>query len=83
MRICKLLRYMGSMCRESRTLLRRTLQLSCTMVFCAFVLLIDAGSYSIHTWRVYRTAQELSMNPAGLLLLAVIGAALLEERSRT
>lgn len=58
----------------------RSLQLSCTLLFAAWLLLLDAGTYSAGTSEAYRMAQELALLPEGVLLFAAIAGAVIEER---
>lgn len=59
----------------------RAMQLTCFMLFCAFVLLIDAGTYTAGNSYSYRLAYELALLPQAVLLLATIASAVIEERS--
>lgn len=72
----RILLRMTMMCRESWILLIDTLKLSCVMLFCAFILLLDPAS----TYDGVKLASALAETPQGLLLIAVIAAALLDER---
>ncbi len=58
----------------------RSLQLSCALLFAAWLLLLDAGTYSARTCEAYRMAQELALLPEGVLLFAAIAGAVIEER---
>ena len=46
-RILKVIRRMLCMCEPAWELLIRGLQLSCVLLFCAFLLLVDAGGSSV------------------------------------
>ncbi len=59
-------------------IVRRTLQLSCVLLLCAFALLIDAGAYGPATHDVYRLACCMARTPESLLLLGGLGAMLSE-----
>ena len=59
----------------------RSLQLSCCMLCCAFMLLIDAGTYTADTSYAYNLAYELALMPQAVLLIGMIAGAVIEERS--
>lgn len=67
------------MCDFSWKLLVRTLQLSCVMLFCAFVLLMDAGAMTPQNYSTYLLANELFRLPQGLLIISVLGGAVIED----
>ncbi|HBR08856.1 MAG TPA: hypothetical protein DD735_08200 [Clostridiales bacterium] len=75
----RLLRRILSMCDLSWEILIRALLISCVMLFCAFVLLVDAGGMTQKTYTTYLLADELYRLPQGLLLLAVLGGAIIED----
>jgi hypothetical protein len=77
----KLLHRIVNMCNPAWHALRGTLMLSCTMVFCAFIILVEIGPVSIDTYNLYLCARELATAPAGLLLVAAIGTVCLEEQA--
>ncbi len=58
------------------------LKTACAMLLCAFALLVHIGTPTPSDLRLWLTAQELCSCPAGILLVGVLGAAILEERSR-
>lgn len=49
------------------------------MLFCSWMLLAGAGTYSIETNYVYQLAYELARLPQAVLLAAVIAGAVIEE----
>lgn len=64
------------MCGESWYILTATLKLGCVMLFCAFLLLIAPGC-GYEQWKL---AAALSETPQGLLLIAIIAAALIDGK---
>lgn len=66
---------MLAMCTESWYILLHTMQMAVVMLLCAFMLLTaDAGYEQI------KLAAALSETPQGLLLIALIASALLDEK---
>lgn len=59
----------------------RALQLSCVMLFCAFMLLVEGGAFTYETRYLHYTARELLTMPQAVLLLAAIASAVIEERA--
>ena len=78
----KTLDYIFSMPEEAWGLLMGTLRLSCTMVFCAFVMLIHLGAPTIENLPVWRGALEFARFPVYLLLLANLAAAYIDAHLR-
>lgn len=76
------LRCLYNMSEEGRELLLTALRLSCLLLFCAWVMLIHTGQLCWDNTEIYRTARALYRQPAGLILLGLLGSYLLEERSR-
>lgn len=76
----KLIRRILAMSEPAWWVTLRALQLSCAVLFAAFVLLLDAGAYSADTSRAYGLARELASLPQLILLLAVIAGAVIEEQ---
>ena len=74
--IRKAIRRMSRMCGEAWYIFMGTLKLGCAMLLCAFMLLIspDCG------YEKTMLAAALAETPQGLLLVAFIASALLEER---
>ncbi len=72
----KALRNMSTMCDEAWYILMGTLKLSCAMLLCAYLLLIwpQCGYDEI------MLASALAETPQGLLLIAILASALLEDR---
>lgn len=72
----KALRNMTEMCDEAWYIWMGTLKLSCAMLFCAFLLLICPQS----GYDELMLASALAETPQGLLLIAILASALLEDR---
>ena len=72
----KALRNMSTMCDEAWYILMGTLKLSCAMLFCAYLLLIWPQS----GYDEIMLASALAETPQGLLLIAILASALLEDR---
>lgn len=74
--IRKAIKNMSCMCDEAWYIFMGTLKLSCAMLLCAFMLLVspDCGYYES------MLSAALAETPQGLLLVALIASALLEER---
>lgn len=72
----KALRNMSTMCDEAWYIWMGTLKLSCAMLLCAYLLLIwpQCGYDEI------MLASALAETPQGLLLIAILASALLEDR---
>lgn len=78
----KTLDYILSMHEEAWGLLMGTFRLSCTMVFCAFVILIDLGTPTLENLPIWRGALEFARFPAYLLLCAVLASAYIDAHLR-
>ena len=76
MMIKKALFRMTHMCDESWYIFMGTLKLSCAMLLCAFILLCSPHS----GYEQMMLAAALAETPQGLLLIALIASALLEDR---
>ena len=74
--IKKVIGRMSRMCDESWYIFMGTLKLSCVMLLCAFMLLISPQCGYENTM----LAAALAETPQGLLMVALIASALLEER---
>ena len=74
--IRKAIRRMSRMCDEAWYIFMGTLKLCCAMLFCAFILLTspDCGYDEL------MLAAALGETPQGLLMIALIASALLEEQ---
>lgn len=79
-RSLKVIWRMLCMCEPSWELLIRGLQLSCVLLFCAFLLLVDAGSFSVVSCDTYFLAQELLTLPQAILLVVMLAGVIIEER---
>ena len=64
-------------------LLAGTLKTCCTMVFCAFLLLVDIESLTPHTYQLYRLALELTLSPVGVLLVGGLCSIIVEDHFGT
>jgi len=71
-----------NMSETAAGILTGVLKLSCMMLLCAFAIFITIGTPSLASWNLYQLALELCRAPAGLLLMAVICAVCIEERSQ-
>ena len=58
----------------------RALQLSCVMLFCAYMLLMEAGPFTYATSDLHYIACELISQPQAILLLATLASVIVEER---
>ena len=67
---------------EAWGLLLNTLRLCCTMLFCAFAVLVDVESPGLDTLPLWRGAVEYSRVCAALLLCGVLASAFLDEHLR-
>ncbi len=67
---------MSHMCDEAWYIFMGTLKLSCAMLLCAFMLLVSPQCGYEKTM----LAAALAETPQGLLIVALIASALLEER---
>ena len=74
--IRKAIERMSRMCDEAWYIFMGTLKLSCAMLLCAFMLLISPQCGYENTM----LAAALAETPQGLLMVALIASALLEER---
>ncbi len=74
------LRRMLCMCEPSWQLLRKGLILSCVFALCAFMLLMDAGTLTEHSYYTYLLAREFVQAPQIIMLIAIIGGVMIEER---
>lgn len=81
-RILKVIRRMLCMCEPAWELLIRGLQLSCVLLFCAFLLLVDAGGFSVESCGTYFLAEELLTLPQAILLVVMLAGVMIEERRR-
>ncbi len=79
MKLRQLVRGIEEMPRPAYIFLRAVLSLSCAMLFCAFVLFVRC-THSPADHALYMTAVLLLENPAGVLLLGLIGLAFLLDR---
>ena len=77
----KLLRRILSMSPPAWEVLTRALQFTCISLFCAFMLLVDAGTYTAGTSAKFALARELALLPQAVLLVAIIAGAVIEERA--
>ena len=80
MKLKRLFCYLNTISDEAFCLLAGTLKTCCTMVFCAFILLVHIGTVTPHTFSLYRMALELTLSPVGILLVGGLLAVITEER---
>lgn len=78
MKLRAVLRRMLQMSDPAWFIFLRSLQLSCVMLFCSFLLLLEPGSV-VQSYPRYITALALYETPQGILLLGLILSACLEE----
>ena len=72
--------YLNTIRDESFCLLVGTLKTCCTMVFCAFMMLVHIGpTLTPHSFAQYRLALELALSPAGVLLVGGLCAVITED----
>lgn len=57
----------------------RALILSCVLLFCGFVFLIEAEPVTLENFHLYRTARTLTQMPQAVLLIGILGIALAED----
>jgi len=75
-------RCLRNMSPEAYSMALGTLQVCCTMIFCAFMLLVHRENSAENTRQLLLIARELYRSPLGVILLGVIFCPILEERSR-
>lgn len=75
----KLLRRILAMNELSWRVFTRSLILSCVLLFCAFILLIDIQQVSTQNYATYFTAQALIEIPQFVLLFGVLGSVCIED----
>ena len=68
-RILKVIRRMLCMCDPA-----------CVLLFCAFLLLVDAGGFSVESCGTYFLAEELLTLPQAILLVVMLAGVMIEER---
>ena len=78
----KTLDYIFSMNEAAWDVLIGTLRLSCTLVFCSFVMLIHLGTPTVDNLPIWRAALEYASFPVYLLLCAVFAAACIDSHLR-
>ena len=75
--------YLNTIREESFCLLVGTLQICCTMVFCAFMVLVHIGTnITPHSFGLYRLALELALSPVGILLVGGLCSVIIEDLLR-
>lgn len=77
--INKLLSRILSMHEFAWMVFTRSLILSCVLLFCAFVLLIDIQHISTQNYDTYFTAKTLIEIPQLVLLFGTLGSACIED----
>ena len=68
------------MCEPSWALLRKGLILSCVLALCAFMLLLDAGIMTESSYYTYLLAREFVQIPQIIMVIAIFGGVMIEER---
>lgn len=58
----------------------KALIFSCALVFCAWLLLMDAGALTAANYDTYLLARELYTIPQAVLLIATLAGVIVEER---
>lgn len=76
----RVLKRMLCMCEPSWELLRKGLILSCVLALCAFMLLVDAGTLTENSYYTYLLAREFVQAPQIILIVAIFGGVMIEER---
>lgn len=79
MALKKLVRRILSMCDLSWYITIRGLMLSCLLVFIAFVVLVEAGSFGLENRGLYHLAEKLSELPCAIIMLLSISALVVED----
>lgn len=80
--IKKILFRVSKMKPVSSRILRLGYWISCAMLVAALLLLLYAGELSLHTYKLYKTAETLFRLPALFLLFAVFGSAIAEDMAQ-
>lgn len=60
-------------------ILTRALCLSCVLLLCGFVLLLEVGTVTLDNFGLYRVAQTLTQMPQAVLLIGILGIACAED----
>ena len=60
-------------------ILTRALCLSCVLLFCGFLLLLEVDMAALESLRISHTAQSITQMPQAILLMAIIGVACAED----
>lgn len=60
-------------------ILTRALALSCVLLFCGFVLLLEVDTVTLDNFHLYRIAQSLIRMPQAVLLIGILGVACAED----
>ena len=82
MKIRAIVQRMLLMCPAAWYIFLRSLQLSCFLLFCAFLLLLGWEQAVYEQYHLYLTAMSLQESAQALLLVAVLLSALVEDASR-
>lgn len=75
----KLILRILSMCELSWYITIRALMLGCVLAFCAFVVLVDAGTFSLQSRGLYHLAEKMSELPCAIILMLSICALIVED----
>jgi len=73
------LRRLAAMGDWTYFLLSRGLLLSLACAGCALLVRAVTGAFDAHTYFLWQYARSLAQAPAGILLLAVLGSAIVED----
>jgi len=79
MKLRAVLRRMLSMSEMAWYIFIRSIQLSCFLLFCAFILMLKCGGSESGGYELYMTARSLYELPQALLLIAGIASACIDE----
>ncbi len=75
----RLINRMLDMCELSWEILMKSLMLSCILLFCAWMLLVDAGSLTAANYGTYLLAEEMTRLPQAILLFGVLASGIVED----
>ena len=79
MKIKAVIQRMLAMCPEAWYIFIRSLQLSCVLLFGAFLLLLKWNGDMLRNQSFYMTAQALNESAQGVLLVSLLFSVLIED----
>lgn len=79
MKVKKIIGRMLSMCPEAWYIFIRSLQLSCFLHFCSFILLLQWNGCMAANYPLYMTAISLQETAQALLLVTIFLSAFIED----